>query len=46
MKKKADKRSHRAAMRIKVSDTVLCKQEKKNSLTPPFDSVAMVISDI
>lgn len=33
-------------MRIKVSDTVLCKQEKKNSPTPPFDSVAMVVIDI
>ena len=36
MKKFADKRRHTAAMRIKVGDTVLCKQEKKNSLTPLF----------
>ena len=34
MKKYADKRRHTAAMRFKVGDTVLCKQEKKNNLTP------------
>ena len=42
MKKYADKRRHTATMRIKVGDIVLCKQLKKNSLTPLFDPVAMV----
>ena len=46
MKKYADKRRHTAAMRIKVGDTVLCKQEKKNSLTPLFDPVPMVVIGI
>jgi len=31
MKKYADKRRHTAVMRIKVGNTVPCKQEKKNS---------------
>ena len=39
MKKYAGKRRHTAAMRIKVGDTVFCKQEKKNSLMPLFDLV-------
>ena len=43
MKKYADKRRHTAALRIKVGDIVLCKQEKKNSLTPLFDPVPMVV---
>ena len=43
MKRYADKRRHTAAMRIKVEDTVLCKQERKNSLTPLFDPVPMVV---
>ena len=43
MKKYADKRRHTAAMRIKVGDTVLYKQEKKNNLTPLFDPVPMVV---
>ena len=46
MKKYADKRRHTAAMRIRVGDTVLCKQEQKNSLTPPFDPVPMVVIGI
>ena len=46
MKKYADKRRHTAAMRIKVGDTVLCKQEKKNSLTPLFDAIPMVVIGI
>ena len=33
-------------MRIKVGDTVLCKQEKKNSLTSLFDPVPMVVIGI
>ena len=33
-------------MRIKVVDTVLCKQEKKNSLMPLFDPVPMVVIGI
>jgi len=46
MKKYADKRRHTAVMRIKVGDTVLCKQEKKNSLTSLFDPVPMVVIGI
>ena len=34
MKQYADKRRHTAVMKIKVGDTVLCKQERKHSLTP------------
>ena len=45
MKKYADERRHTAATRIKVGDTVLCKQEK-NSLTPPFYPVPMVVIGI
>ena len=41
MKKYADKRRHTSAMRIKVGDTVLYKQEKNNRLTPLFDPVPM-----
>jgi len=44
--KYANKRRHSAAMRIKVVDTVLCKQEKKNSLMPLFDPVPMVVIGI
>ena len=33
-------------MRIKVGDTVFCKQEKKNSLTPLFDSIPTVVIGI
>ncbi|KAJ7389411.1 hypothetical protein OS493_031655 [Desmophyllum pertusum] len=33
-------------MRIKVGDTVLCKQERKNSLTPIFEPVPMVVIGI
>ena len=46
MEKYADKRRHTAAMRIKVGDTVFCKQEKKNSLTPLFDPAPMVVNGI
>ena len=46
MKRYADKRRHTAAMRIKVGDTVLCKQERKNSLTPLFDPVPIVVIGI
>ena len=45
-KKYADKRRHTAVLRIKVGDTVLCKQEKKNSLTTLFDPVPMVVIGI
>ena len=30
-------------MKIKVGDTVLCKQERKNSLTPLYDPEPMVV---
>ena len=46
MKRYADKRRHTAEMRIKVGDTVLCKQERENSLTPLFDPVPMVVIGI
>ena len=46
MKKYADKRRHTAVMRIKVGDTVLCKREKKNSLTTLFDAVPMFVIGI
>ena len=42
IKKDADKRTHIAVMKIKVGDTVLCKQERKNSLMPLYDPVPMV----
>ena len=32
-----------AVMKIKVGDTVLCKQERKNSLTPLYDPEPMVV---
>ncbi|KAK2552555.1 hypothetical protein P5673_026410 [Acropora cervicornis] len=43
MKKHADKRRHTAVMKIEVGDTVLCKQEGKNSLTPLYDPDPMVV---
>ena len=43
MKQYADKRRHTAVMKIKVGDTVLCKQERKNSLTPLYDPEPMVV---
>ena len=43
MKQYADKRRHTAVMKIKVRDTVLCKQERKNSLTPLHDPDPMVV---
>ena len=43
MKKYADKRRHTAVMKIKVGDTVLCTQERKNSLTPLYDPDPMVV---
>ena len=43
MKQYADKRRHTAVMKIKVGDTVLCKQERKNSLTPLYDPNPMVV---
>ena len=43
MKKYADKRRHTAVMKIKIGDTVLCKQERKNSLTPLYDPDPMVV---
>ena len=46
MKKCADKRRHTAVMKIKVGDMLLCKQERKNSLTPLYDPVPMVVTGI
>ena len=43
MKKYADKRRHTTVMKIKVGDTVLCKQERKNSLTLLYDPDPMVV---
>ena len=43
MKKYADKRRHTAVKKIKVGDMVLCKQERKNSLTPLYDPDPMVV---
>ena len=43
MKQYADKRRHTAVIKIKVGDTVLCKQERKNSLTPLYDPEPMVV---
>ena len=43
MKQYADKRRHTAVMKIKVGDTVLCKQERKHSLTPLYDPAPMVV---
>ena len=43
MKKYSDKSRHTTAMRIKVGDTVLCKQENNNSPTPLFHPVPMVV---
>ena len=43
MKQYADKRRHTAVMKIKVGDTVLCKQERKHSLTPLYDPDPMVV---
>ena len=43
MKAYADKRRHTAPMNIKVSDLVLAKQERKNSLTSIYDPVPMVV---
>lgn len=45
-KKYVDKRRQTAAMKIRVGDTVLHKQEKKNSLTLLFDPVPMVVIGI
>ena len=33
-------------MKIKVGDTPLCKQERKNSLTPLYDPFPMVVIGI
>ena len=43
MKQYADKRRHTAVMKIKVGDMVLCKQERKHSLTPLYDPDPMVV---
>ena len=43
MQQYADKRRHTAVIKIKVGDTVLCKQERKNSLTPLYDPGPMVV---
>ena len=43
MKQYADKRRHTAVMKIKVGDTVLCKQERKHSSTPLYDPDPMVV---
>ena len=43
MKQYADKRRHTAVMKIKVGNTVLCKQERKNSLTSLYDPDSMVV---
>ena len=45
MKKYANKR-HTSVMRIKVGDTVLCKQEQRNRLTPLFYPVPMIVIGI
>ena len=37
MKQYANKRGHTAMMKIKVGDTVLCRQERKHSMTPLYD---------
>ena len=42
IKQYADKR-HTAMMKIKAGDTLLCKQERKNSLTPLYDPDPMVV---
>lgn len=43
MKKYADERRHTAVKKIKVGDTVLCRQERKNSLTSHYEPVPMVV---
>ena len=43
MKKYANKRRHTAVKKTKVGETVLCRQEHKNSLTPHQDLVPMVV---
>ena len=43
MKQYPEKRGHKAVMKIKAGDTVLCKQERKHSLTPLYDPVPMVV---
>ena len=43
IKQYADKRRHTAIMKIKAGDTLLCKQERKNSLTPLYDPDPMVV---
>ena len=40
---RTDKRRQTAVKKIKVGDTVLCRQECKNRLTPRYDPVPMVI---
>ena len=46
MNKYADKRRHTAVLKIKGGDTVLCKQERKNSLMPLYDPDPMVVIGI
>ena len=46
MKKYVDKRRHTAVMTIKEGDTVLCRQERKNSLTPHYDHAPMVVIEV
>ena len=43
MKQYADKRRQTAVIKIKVGDMVLCKQERKNSLTPLYNPGHMVV---
>ena len=43
MKQYADQRRHTAVIKIKIGDTVLCKHERKNSLTPLYDPGPMVV---
>ena len=43
MKQYAEKRRHKAVMKIKAGDTVLGKQKRKHSLTPLYDPVPMVV---
>ena len=43
MKQYADKRRQTAVIKIKVGDTVLCKQERTNSLTPLYNPGTMIV---
>lgn len=45
MKKYTDNRRHTAVIKVKVGHTVLCRQERKNSLTH-YDAVPMVVTGV